>query len=84
MDSPLNQKAATEVDVPVWDLAHKTLDTIADDMRRRLNDIEHTQARLAGEGDALRSVLNRISPPPPQPNAGVGYLSNPTSVPPRW
>lgn len=73
MDTPMNQKA--EVDVPVWDRAHKTLDTIADDMRQRLNDIEHTQARLAGEADALRGVLSRIQPPPPQP-INVGYAQS--------
>lgn len=64
MDTGLqNQKA---IEISPWERAHKTLDTIGDEMRARLGDIEHAQSRLAGGADAIRGVLNRIQASPPQ------------------
>lgn len=83
MDTPMNGKTATEVEISVWDRAHRTLDAIADDMRQRLNEIDHTQARLAGEADALRGVLNRIAPPPPQSINQANYAAQ-SAAPRTW
>lgn len=75
------QDANKAVEVPVWEHAHRTLDQIADDMRSRLTQIEHEQARLGMEFDALRSVLNRIAPTGPQPVGGYAVQTSASATP---
>lgn len=75
------EQITVPIEVPVWDQAHDTLDKMSEDMRSRANEIEHHQARLAGELDAIRTVLSRISPAPPRPIAGFGAALNSPSQP---
>lgn len=70
-----DQTAKQVTEVPPWERAHRTLDQLTDEMRSRAAEIKDQMARLAGERDAIISVLGRIAPP---------QSPHPTSAPPNY